>query len=410
MDFYTKIKELNNITICRVFIFLFLFFYRISPGDSLFDKTPGSLNSSKKTPFCSCTVDDAGLYQSVNKLDSVSQAEFASSCKESENVMFVSLIPGLDITAEYFSSVDFIRSLSRRASSHENDSSALLPEEDQSVNQTNLHAQTLAHTAVSANSKGDTGTEKQGSSRLGSRRNKQKYDSHLHKRQPVRNRWKRQDYYGYLSEFPFQSLSQMDLEGFSYFFPEDHSSDMHQEFFPSWPTPSGLTESSALALCKLTIANSTIGRSCTALLGRRIEDTVDMCVKDLLLKDDLSWSEAGMALLENECEKRILEEINYNTQGFQGSIEDLLLSLKCPNLCSGNGHCVEWGCACFQGFSSYDCSVLSGKLNYTGRFPLIMFLGFCHTSSFYCLSPLLLHTDSHSLQWVYSLSHNFIPV
>uniref|UniRef100_A0A8C3IK74 VWDE protein n=1 Tax=Chrysemys picta bellii TaxID=8478 RepID=A0A8C3IK74_CHRPI len=334
--------------------------WRISPGDSLFDKTPGSLSSSKKTPFCSCTVDDAGLYQSVNKLDSVSQTESASSCKESENVKFLSLIPGLDVTAEYFSSVDLIRRLSRRASSHEKDSSALLSGEDQSVNQTKHHTQTLAHTAI--NSREDTGTEKQGSLSLGSRRNKQKYDSHLHKRQPVRNRWKRQHYYEYLSVFPFQSLSQMDLEGFTYFFPEDHIPDTHQEFFPSWPTPSGLTESSALALCKQTIANSSIGRACTALLGRRIEDTVDMCVKDLLLKDDLSWSEAGMALLENECEKRVLEEINYNTQGFQGSIEDLLLALKCPNLCSGNGQCVEWGCACFQGFSSYDCSVLSDQV------------------------------------------------
>ncbi|KAG6927122.1 von Willebrand factor D and EGF domains, partial [Chelydra serpentina] len=91
--------------------------WRISPGDSLFDKTPDSLSSSMKTPFCSCTVDDAGLYQSVNKLYSVSQIEFASSCKESENVKFLSLIPGLDVTAEYFSSVDLIRRLSRRASS-----------------------------------------------------------------------------------------------------------------------------------------------------------------------------------------------------------------------------------------------------------------------------------------------------
>uniref|UniRef100_A0A8C0FYX6 von Willebrand factor D and EGF domains n=1 Tax=Chelonoidis abingdonii TaxID=106734 RepID=A0A8C0FYX6_CHEAB len=334
--------------------------WRILPGDSLFDKIPGSLSSTKKTPFCSCTVDDAGLYQSVNKLDSVSQTEFASSCKESENVKFLSLIPGLDVTAEYFSFVDLIRHLSRHASSHEKDSSALLSGEDQSVNQTKHHTQTLAHSAI--NSRENTGTEKQGSLSLGSRRNKQKYDSHLHKRQLVRNRWKRQHYYKYRSVFPFQSLSQIDLEGFTYFFPEDHTPDTHQEFFPSWPTPSGLTESNALALCKQTIANSSIGRSCTSLLGRRIEDTVDMCVKDLLLKDDLSWSEAGMALLENECEKRVLEEINYNTQGFQGSIEDLLLALKCPNLCSGNGECVEWGCACFQGFSSYDCSVLSDQV------------------------------------------------
>ncbi|KAK1194762.1 VWDE protein, partial [Pygoscelis papua] len=179
--------------------------------------------------------------------------------------------------------------------------------------------------------------------------------------QSVTSRGKRQNYYEYHPVFLFQSLSQTDLAGYSYFFPEDHATDTDQKFLPSWPTPSGLTESSALLLCQQAIANSSIGRSCGGLLGQRIEHAISMCVKDLLLKDDLGWAEASLALLENECEKRVLEERNYNRQELEGSVESLLIALKCPSLCSGNGECTEWGCACFQGYSSYDCSILSDQ-------------------------------------------------
>ncbi|KAF1599843.1 UNVERIFIED_CONTAM: von Willebrand factor D and EGF domain-containing protein, partial [Eudyptes robustus] len=179
--------------------------------------------------------------------------------------------------------------------------------------------------------------------------------------QSVTSRGKRQNYYEYHPVFLFQSLSQTNLAGYSYFFPEDHAADTDQKFLPSWPTPSGLTESSALLLCQQAIANSSIGRSCSGLLGQRIEHAISMCVKDLLLKDDLSWAEASLALLENECEKRVLEERNYNRQELEGSVESLLIALKCPSLCSGNGECTEWGCACFQGYSSYDCSILSDQ-------------------------------------------------
>ncbi|KAF1492779.1 von Willebrand factor D and EGF domain-containing protein, partial [Eudyptula minor novaehollandiae] len=179
--------------------------------------------------------------------------------------------------------------------------------------------------------------------------------------QSVTSRGKRQNYYEYHPVFLFQSLSQTDLAGYSYFFPEDHATDTDQKFLPSWPTPSGLTESSALLLCQQAIANSSIGRSCSGLLGQRIEHAISMCVKDLLLKDDLGWAEASLALLENECEKRVLEERNYNRQELEGSVESLLIALKCPSLCSGNGECTEWGCACFQGYSSYDCSILSDQ-------------------------------------------------
>uniref|UniRef100_A0A8D0ELV0 von Willebrand factor D and EGF domain-containing protein n=1 Tax=Strix occidentalis caurina TaxID=311401 RepID=A0A8D0ELV0_STROC len=331
--------------------FSFIKEWRISPGDSLFDKTPASLASSRKTVFCDCALEDAGLYRSVNKLETVYQSELPLSCKESENGRFISLIPGLDVTAEYLGPVDLVRGLKKRSSAHEMDLSTLLQRE---ANQTKLH-KSLVNTRVSATSMGNAGIEREQPSSSRIRRNSHRYS------QSVTSRGKRQNYYEYHPVFLFQSLSQTDLEGYSYFFPEDHATDTDEKFLPSWPTPSGLTESSALLLCQQAIANSSIGRSCDGLLGQRIEDAINMCVKDLLLKDDLSWAEASLALLENECEKRVLEEINYNRQELEGSVESLLTVLKCPSLCSGNGECTEWGCACFQGYSSYDCSILSDQ-------------------------------------------------
>ena len=59
--------------------------------------------------------------------------------------------------------------------------------------------------------------------------------------------------------------------------------------------------------------------------------------------------------------KEDFEEGKYNREEYRKSIKDILLSLKCPNLCSGHGQCMEWGCACSPGFSSYDCSDSRGK-------------------------------------------------
>lgn len=294
----------------------------------------------------------------MNEPETLPQPELPLSCKESGSGRFLSLIPGLDVTAEYLGPVDFVRGLNKRSSAHEMDSLTLLQKEG---SQTKRHKTSLGNTNVSATSVENTDVEREATSSSDMRRNPHHYSRALPKNESVASRGKRQNYYEYHPVFLFQSLSQTDLEGYSYFFPEDHATDTDQKFLPSWPTPSGLTESGALLLCQQAIANSSTGRSCGGLLGQRLEDAVNMCVKDLLLKDDLSWAEASLALLENECEKRVLEEINYNRQDLEGSVESLLTALKCPSLCNGNGACTEWGCICFQGYSSYDCSMLSGK-------------------------------------------------
>ncbi|XP_034524377.1 von Willebrand factor D and EGF domain-containing protein isoform X8 [Ailuropoda melanoleuca] len=370
-DFHNK----NGIKIDLTFdnCVAFINEWRILPGKSMFDTMPVSPPSPGKLSYCSCSLDTNSLYPS-DHLGSASQQEIVSGCKDLKRVKFSFLIPELDITSEYINSEALIRGINEYTSGEENNLN-FLPQEKKHVNLTKLELHLQKH----------HGNEKQEAPKtLNNGKHTQDQGSHSQEmRRDPQNRWKRQNFYEFLPVFAFQSLSQSDLEEFTYFFPEDHTEDVHQEFVPTWPTPSGLTEFGTLALCQQTLANSSIGRYCLAFLGKSLDSAVDMCVKDVLLKDDLSWAEAGVALLENECEKRILEEGKYNTEGYGKSIEDILSVLKCPSLCSGNGQCMEWGCACSPGFSSYDCSDSHDKA------PEIIELenaGFCNIREYNCMT------------------------
>ncbi|KAG8519882.1 von Willebrand factor D and EGF domain-containing protein, partial [Galemys pyrenaicus] len=360
-DFHDK----NGIKIDKTFnnCIAFINEWRILPGKSMFDTMPVSVPSPEKLSYYSCSQDATSLYPS-NHLNSVFQSKAISGCKDIRHVKFFSLIPELDVTSEYIYSDALIRGINKYITGEENNLK-IVPQENKHVNQTklDLHLQKLpeneSQDAPKALSDG-----------------RYKTDSHS------QNRRKRQNFYEFLPLFAFPSLSKGDLEEFTYFFPEDHIKDVHQEFVPTWPTPSGLTEHSTQVLCQQTLANSSIGRHCLIFLGERLDDVIDMCVKDVLLKDDLSWAEAGLALLENECEKRILEEGIYNTEEYGKAIEDILSELKCPNLCSGNGQCMEWGCVCSPGFSAYDCS------NSHDKVPEIVELenaGFCNIRKHNCM-------------------------
>ncbi|KAM9216303.1 LOW QUALITY PROTEIN: von Willebrand factor D and EGF domain-containing protein [Dugong dugon] len=346
---------------------------RILPGKSMFDIMPISLTSPGKIFYCSCSVDTVSLRLSSSFPDNVSQSEIVSGCKDIKHVRFSSLIPELDVTSEYINSEAPFRSMSKHISEKENHLHSF-PSENKHVNLSKLdfHLQTNP-----GNETQDTTTALDNGSHL------QDQGSHIQEmRWNPQNRWKQQNSYEFLPLFAFQSLSQIDREEFSYFFPEDHADDVQQKFVLSWPTPSGLTKHNTLELCQQTLANSSIGRHCLAFLGKRLDNVIDMCVKDVQLKDYLSWAEAGVALLENECEERILEEGKYNTEEYGKLIEDILSVLKCPSLCSGNGQCMERGCSCFPGFSSYDCSDVYEKA------PEITELenaGFCDIQKYNCM-------------------------
>ncbi|NWR70900.1 VWDE protein, partial [Centropus unirufus] len=167
---------------------------------------------------------------------------------------------------------------------------------------------------------------------------------------------------------PLDGPSQRDSETFAYFFPEDYFEGIRMKLPLAWPTPSGLTATKALDICHQILANSTIGLVCKDLLEKWVDEAVDMCLLDLQLKDDVAWVRALIALLENECERRVLEKRVFHV-GKQppASQEEILTVLQCPDFCNGNGKCTELGCQCFEDHSSYDCSIASEQaLEITG--------------------------------------------
>lgn len=176
---------------------------------------------------------------------------------------------------------------------------------------------------------------------------------------------KRQDkYYEYSSSHPLQGPDQRDSKSFAYFFPEDYFEGDRMKFPLSWPTANGLTATKAREICHQILANSTIGLVCKGLLAKFLDEAIDICLLDLQLKDDVAWVRALIALLENECERRVLEKRKGEFPvGNQPSAAwgEILTALRCPELCNGHGLCTELGCQCLEGHSSYDCSVTKSK-------------------------------------------------
>ncbi|XP_069815448.1 von Willebrand factor D and EGF domain-containing protein isoform X1 [Dendropsophus ebraccatus] len=325
--------------------------WKIPAGESLFDKIPTSFpRNIEKTKYCSCASTAETTLSShppPNTLLSNSPPD-VPSCTGTDHVRFSMVIPVLDVTNEYVFSTDTGRDLRKRSA----DSPEELDPISIEVDFRRIPTDSIAAENVSRRTEVSRWPPPP---HMGNHRTQSTESI-------TKNRAKRQNYYEDLTTFPYQSLSQADLEGFSYFFPEDHSTDVPPELLPSWPTPSGMTHSYASAVCQQAVFNSSIGKLCAGFLEKRVMDVIDMCITDILLKDDLGWTEAGLSLLENECERRLLDFKYDRARNVQLPVEKIVQELKCPNLCSSNGQCMDWGCACFHGYSSYDCSVFSDQV------------------------------------------------
>uniref|UniRef100_A0A8C7J6S9 von Willebrand factor D and EGF domain-containing protein-like n=1 Tax=Oncorhynchus kisutch TaxID=8019 RepID=A0A8C7J6S9_ONCKI len=348
--------------------------WRLAAGESLFDTMPPVMEVEELRPFCRCqegysmslhftTGHTGDSHYNFNPSSPQHQAQ----CQSHDNVDYTSVFPWVDTTTEY------IRSSEPEQSDHQGVSilnGPALPVE--------IHKQPSSQ-MVDYGGFGDHGDK---SEREVDRELRRDFLA-LYEFQPI---------------FTSQSLSQADLESLAYFFPEDHHLSAERPVAqPVWPTPSGLTSVKALEVCQLALGNSTVGTVCRGLLGRRLDEAVDLCILDLQLKDDLAWEEALVHYLENECERRLLEnrtqrvlelgESRAGMEGVEGIIGTVLTALRCPNFCNGNGQCTEWGCQCYPGHSFYDCSLAISEYSLANCSEIEHnFAGLCDIRAFDCRS------------------------
>ncbi|XP_038577895.1 von Willebrand factor D and EGF domain-containing protein isoform X2 [Micropterus salmoides] len=303
--------------------------WRIAPGESLFDKTPLGMTLEVRRPFCQCHKGYSTSHHPGREMRNMYNPSAHSDCIAYDNVDYTSVFPSMDTTVEYIKS----------------------PEKEEGIldmSAVNSHPLERRHLQFH-------------------RENNKNSDSDLELDDEFReqlllsvDRLRRQASFEFQPVFTAQSLSQADLENYAYFFPEDHLAEARPKLQPQWPTPSGLTSAKALEVCQIALANSTVGAVCLGLLGRRLDEAVDLCILDLQLKDDLGWEEALLPYLENECERRLLENRTQRAlemAGPPGGPREVVTALRCPNFCNGNGECTEWGCQCYQSHSFYDCSL-----------------------------------------------------
>ncbi|XP_047211508.1 von Willebrand factor D and EGF domain-containing protein isoform X2 [Girardinichthys multiradiatus] len=297
--------------------------WRIAPGESLFDATPPAITQKTRRPFCQCHREYNPSQQYSGGMVHSSSAR--SECSAYDNIDYTSVFPSMDTTVEYIKS----------------------PRKEEDI----LEVSTLSGHLLDERN-------------LWIKREKNQHgdDSELdgELREDLllsTDRSKRQALFEFQPVFVTQSRSQAGLESFAYFFPEDHLAEPRPKVQPQWPTPTGLSSAKALEVCQMALVNSTVGALCGGLLGRHLDEAVDLCMMDLQLKDDLGWEEALLPFLENECERQLLENRTQRAMEVQGASGEVVMALRCPNLCNGNGECTEWGCQCYPSYSNYDCSL-----------------------------------------------------
>lgn len=307
----------------------FCVYVRIAPGESLFDKTPPGTTQEVRRPFCLCHRGYSTSHHSGTGMGNLYSSSAHSDCMAYNNVDYTSVFPSMDTTVEYIKS----------------------PKKEESIlDMSAFDSHPLERRYLQFHHENNQNSDRN-----------LELDSEFREDHLLSvDRQKRHVSSQFQPVFTAQSLNKANLEKIAYFFPEDHLEEARPEVQPQWPTPSGLTSTKALEVCQFALANSTVGAVCQGLLGRRLDEAVDLCILDLQLKDDLSWEEALLPYLENECERRLLENRTQRAlevAGPLGESGEVMTVLRCPNFCNGNGECTEWGCQCYPGYSFYDCSM-----------------------------------------------------
>nr|XP_021152223.1 von Willebrand factor D and EGF domain-containing protein-like isoform X2 [Columba livia] len=314
--------------------------WRLPPGKSLFDKTPAPSERKQRKNYCRCQKESNRFVPMINTLNAFQTPSPQSSGCHYDQVDYISAIPYLDVTSEFVAQAEPESTLRKDGKlSPKSFNQRYLPKPVQKRGSPVDQLKPFAH-RISMEKNSSTSSTKP--------------------TQDLQRARRQGDYYDYSSLHPLHSPNQKDSESFAYFFPEDYFEGIRVKLPLAWPTPNGLTATKAREICHQILANSTIGLVCKGLLGKQMDEVIDICVLDLQLKDGVAQVRALIALLENECESKVLGNRNrvFRVGNHPSATqEEILTVLRCPAFCNGNGQCTELGCQCFEDYSSYDCSI-----------------------------------------------------
>ncbi|XP_063017419.1 von Willebrand factor D and EGF domain-containing protein-like [Melospiza melodia melodia] len=305
--------------------------WRIPPGKSLFDKTPAPSERKQRKSFCRCQKESTKPVPVANtKFAFQTPSPEPSGCHH-DHVDLSFAIPYLDVTSEFVTHAEAEPTLRKDGKSPTKAfGQRYFSKSLQKRRSPEVPLKPLPHNVSVNSNRSINFTKPSGELRKAKRQDKHYKASSFH---------------------PVHGPAQRHSESFAYFFPEDYFEGVRMKIPLSWPTPNGLTVTKAREICHQILANSTIGLACKGLLAKHLDETINICLLDLQLKDDAAWARPLVALLENECERRVLGsrkgEFPVGNQP-SAAWEEILAALQCP--------CTELACHCPAGRSSHHCS------------------------------------------------------
>ncbi|XP_056011980.1 von Willebrand factor D and EGF domain-containing protein-like isoform X2 [Ostrea edulis] len=150
---------------------------------------------------------------------------------------------------------------------------------------------------------------------------------------------------------------------------------------PGWTN--GWTESSARTFCVDSFNNDVAINTCGTMANVSSTSYVESCVADIQLSGNTTYLLDSLNTLKGVCSMEVMHnEVYYVEKSGNGkTLVDVIMSLLCPQNCSGNGNCASGICECYGGFIGSDCSTRTSS---PPEIFILPFQGLCHTGSGSC--------------------------
>lgn len=123
----------------------------------------------------------------------------------------------------------------------------------------------------------------------------------------------------------------------------------------NFPTENGKTQADAEKACKDAFSKHATIQQCKLHLGTGFTSELDECVEDFKYFDDGSFIPSAIDAAVTSCIARVMRNASFYDA--DGNLPAFISKDRCPNDCSGNGHCIHGTCSCNSGFVGDGCGI-----------------------------------------------------